>query len=223
MDKKKIKKYLAILISGIIIILGIKVGYSCTYVGDIIVTYPWEEYTLSEKAASILMGYGKADTKQQLYDQGLINSDKLMYQKFNDSYYKDNSTEINSNFNKSELENMYINPEKYIDKDFTFKGKIFTDLGLNEQQKQIISNISKDKDNEKKIINDIEGMDKEIIIAKIDNTNVSVLMFYDKNKINYDKWKKESIINVQGKIKSVKKDTSTDTETITIYDNPTIK
>lgn len=87
MDKKKIKKYLIIFISCIIIIFGAKVGYCSTYVGDIVVTYPWNEYSISEKAASYLTGLGKAMTKQELYDKKLISKDQTMFKKFNDSYY----------------------------------------------------------------------------------------------------------------------------------------
>ncbi|WP_394870570.1 hypothetical protein [Clostridium butyricum] len=222
-DKNNIKKYSIIFISVIIIILGIKVGYACTYVGKIVVTYPWDEFTTSEKIASYLMGYSSVNmTKQELYDKKLISKDQKIFQKFNTNYYENKSdTDINSNFKKDDLTNMYSNSQKYIDKEFNFSGKILTEIGLSEEQKQIIYNSSKTKDDAKETIDAISNMDKDNIMVKIDNTNVSVIMFCDKDKIDYTKWKKGTTVNVIGKIKSVTGDRNS--ETITLYDNPEIK
>lgn len=86
---KKYKKIIIGIITTIVIICGIQVGYACTYVGDIIVTYPWDEFTISEKTACYLRGYSSNFmTKQELYDKRLITKDQKMFQKFNDNYYK---------------------------------------------------------------------------------------------------------------------------------------
>jgi hypothetical protein len=85
----KYKKIIIGIVSAIVNIFGIQVGYAFTYVGDIVVTYPWDEYTVSEKVANYLKGYGGNHmTKQELYDKGLITKDQKMFQKFNDSHYK---------------------------------------------------------------------------------------------------------------------------------------
>lgn len=87
MNRNKLKKYTIITISIILIIFGIKVGYCCTYVGDILCTYPWDEFTVCEKIASTIKGYDKNPTKQEMYDQGLISKDQTIFKKFNDSHY----------------------------------------------------------------------------------------------------------------------------------------
>lgn len=87
MERKKYEKYGMIGVIAIVVALGIKVGYCCTYVGDIVVTYPWDEYTIFEKVASTIKGYEHM-TKQELYDKKLITKDQTMFQKFNDSHYK---------------------------------------------------------------------------------------------------------------------------------------
>lgn len=222
-EKKKIKKYSIIVMSIIIIILGMKVGYACTYVGKIVVTYPWDEFTTSEKIASYLMGYSSANmTKQELYDKKLISKDQQTFQKFNESYYENKSdTNINSNLKKDKLTSMYSNPQKYIDTEFNFSGKISKDIGLSEAEKQIIYDSSKTKDDAEETIKSISKMNKDNIIVKIDNTDVSVIMFCDKDKIDYTNWKKGTSVNIQGKIKSITGDSNS--ETITLYDNPKIK
>lgn len=89
MDRAKIKRVVVGVISVILVIFGMQVGYAFTYVGDIVVTYPWDEYTTSEKVASFLMGYSSNHmTKQELYDAHLISEDQRMFQKFNESHYK---------------------------------------------------------------------------------------------------------------------------------------
>lgn len=88
-DFLKYKKIIIGIITVIVVFFGIKVGYAFTYVGDIVVTYPWDEYTISEKVASYLRGYGSDHmTKQELYDKKLIREDQHIFQKFNDSHYK---------------------------------------------------------------------------------------------------------------------------------------
>ena len=222
MEKKNIKKYLIILVSGIVIVFGIRIGYCCTYVGNIVVSYPWDELKASEKIAMLIMGYGKTPTKQELYDQGLISENQVVYQKFNDSYYKRNSTNsIDCNFEKSELENMYINPEKYIGQDIEFAGKITSEIGITEDMRQIVIDSSASEEDAQKTIEAMENSDKDIITVRIDNTNVLILMACDKSKIDYSNWKKGTSVKVQGKIKTIEQEYNT--ETINLYDNPIIE
>lgn len=82
---KKIITVIAIIIC--VSIVG-SVGYACTYVGDIVITYPWDEYNLFEKVASYITGNGKGYTKQELYDKGLISGEETTFRKFNKSYYE---------------------------------------------------------------------------------------------------------------------------------------
>lgn len=89
MDKNRIKKWIVGIITAILIFFVGKVVYAFTYVGNIVVTYPWNEYTISEKIASYITGNGKPATAQELYDKGLIKDTKGPFRKFNNSFYKD--------------------------------------------------------------------------------------------------------------------------------------
>lgn len=89
MDKSKVKKIVIGITVAIVSIFVVQVGYAFTYVGDIVVTYPWDEFTTSEKVASYLMGdRSYYMTKQELYDKRLISEEQKMFQKFNESHYK---------------------------------------------------------------------------------------------------------------------------------------
>lgn len=83
---KKHKKILIISIALIVIFFIGKIIYACTYVGDILVTYPWDDYKLSEKIASIVTGLGKSETRQELYDTHMISDINEDLHKFNDNY-----------------------------------------------------------------------------------------------------------------------------------------
>lgn len=210
MNKKKLKKYIIIMISMILIIFGVKVGYCYTYVGNIVCTYPWDEFTFCEKTASILHGF-KNPTKQELYDQGLINKDQTNFIKFNNSYYKDKQP-IECNFEKQELEKMHLKPNEYKNKDINFSGKLLSDVGISEELKKSLTENCKTEEEKQKRLEMIDKLDYEIINLKIDNTNVWVQIQYPKKDVQYDKWIKGTELNVSGKIEKV--DYENDTEYI---------
>lgn len=85
--KRETKKIITII--AIILCVGFVsgVGYACTYVNNIVITYPWEEHNVFEKVASYITGNGKGFTKQELYDKGLISGEETTFRKFNKSYY----------------------------------------------------------------------------------------------------------------------------------------
>lgn len=210
MNNKKHKKYVIVIVSVIAIILGIKIGYCCTYVGDIVVTYPWDEYTIFEKAASTIMGYSnKHITKQELYDKGLISKNQNVFQKFNDSYYNKNKEQaIECNFKKEELEKMYISQSKYIGENINFVGSISTDIGMNPEIKAILVENCKTEEEKESILKDIENLKDDIIMLKIEDTNVTVQIEYPKEKIDYTNWIKGKKLKVSGKIEKIENGTN---------------
>lgn len=220
MKNKRTKKYLIILSSIILILFGIKVGYCYTYVGKIICTYPWEEFSIYEKAASLLQGF-KNPTKQELYDQGLISKNQTNFKKFNDSYYKEQQP-IECNFKKEELEKMYIKPTEYENKDINFTGELISNVGIDKELEQNLTKNCKTEEEKQEMLEMINKLDYEIIELKIDNTNVWVQFQYPKKNIKYDKWIKGKKLNISGKIEKVEH--RNDTEYIYLSkENITIK
>jgi hypothetical protein len=83
---KKYKKKIIIIVAIPISIFIVKVIYAKTYVGDILVSYPWDEYTISEKVAAKLSSFDHM-TKQEMYDNHLIDNTNGPFRKFDESHY----------------------------------------------------------------------------------------------------------------------------------------
>ena len=103
----KNKKIIVGIISLILVIFIGKVIYACTYVDNIVVTYPWDDYSVFEKIASTLTGLGRAQTRQELYDSHLISSINEDAHKFNSSYV--NEKKLGSSGQKENYEKLKKN------------------------------------------------------------------------------------------------------------------
>lgn len=55
---------------------------------EIVVSYPWDEYTFTEKVAATISGYNEHQTKQELYDQHLIENMNGPFTKFSEYHYR---------------------------------------------------------------------------------------------------------------------------------------
>lgn len=221
MKKSIVFKGLMAIIIVICLVIGVNIFFSMKRIQNYSILTPFDNLTFTEKIADKLSG-SNFKSKKELERANLLLSDEYVEKenKKNIEEINKNDVEIECNFSKKELETIFINSEKYLGKNIEFTGIIATNIGVDEEEKQrMIKSLGEEK--AKEMFDRFEKSDKESIVTTIKDTRVEVVMMYDKNKVNYDKWGKGTALKIKGTISNI--DGDFDNIKITLKNDPNIE
>lgn len=195
MKKDKIVKIIVSVIGIVIIIFGINICIAAKRIDKYSCLTPLENLTFTERIAAKLNN-SSFKSRELLKKDGLLMSDESI-KKDNEKNLNKTEEKIECNYTKHELDTMDINSTKYIGKELECTGTIISDM-----------------------LDEHDSMNIDAIVVKIKDTNVVVTMICDKDKIDYNTWKKGTTLKIKGKIKKIENTSGVE---ITLNDFPTIE